>query len=373
MKRFFIIFLTSVLLSCTGNKAEMIGTEPVEMQFAELLTMNRGDGFWDVEIRNPWDTAAVLHRYILVEEGTDIDKSALPHADIVRIPLSNSVVCTSAHAFIINEMGAFSSIKGVCDARYMNNEKVQQGIKTRTIADLGTSETPDIEKIIDLSPDAILLSPYQNSGSYGRLGKLGIPLIECADYMETSALGRAEWIKLYGLLYGCKSLADSIFNDVVKNYDALAKQCAEGSEKKPTMFADMKTGATWYVAGNQTTAAHLYTDAGAEYVFNDLASAVTVPMNPETVFDRAQDADVWVIKYNQSNDLTYKQLAQDYPNNTRMKAFKEKNVYGCNGAHSLLFDETAFHPDWLLKEYVKIFHPAYLPDYNLRYFQRIEN
>lgn len=373
MKRILIFFLTITLLSCSKNRADFGTAEPIEMQFAELLTMSQGDGFWEVEIRNPWDTTGILHRYILIEHDSEISESTLPHGDIVRIPLTNSVVCTSPHAFIIEEMGGFPSIKGVCDARYMNNEQVQKGIKTGTIADLGSSEMPDIEKVIELNPDAILLSPYQNSGSYGRLGKLGIPLIECADYMETSALGRAEWIKFYGLLYGCKSLADSIFSNVTKNYDALVKQSAENNEKKPTMFADMKTGSTWYVAGNQTTAARLYTDAGAEYIFNDIASTGSVPMNPESVFDRAQDADIWIIKYNQPNDLTYKQLAQDYPNYTRMKSFKEKNVYGCNGAHSRLFDETAFHPDWLLKEYIKIFHPVYLPDYNLRYFQRIEN
>ena len=53
---------------------------------------------------------------------------------------------------------------------------------------------PDIERIIDLRADAILLSPFENSGGYGRLEQIGVPIIECADYMETSALGRAEWM-----------------------------------------------------------------------------------------------------------------------------------------------------------------------------------
>ena len=68
---------------------------------------------------------------------------------------------------------------------------------------------PDIERIIDLRADAILLSPFENSGGYGRLEQIGVPIIECADYMETSALGRAEWMKFYGLLYGKEHEADS--------------------------------------------------------------------------------------------------------------------------------------------------------------------
>ena len=62
--------------------------------------------------------------------------------------------------------------------------------------------SPDIEKVIDMHPDGILLSPYENSGGYGRIEKLNVPILECADYMETSALGRAEWVRFYGLLFG---------------------------------------------------------------------------------------------------------------------------------------------------------------------------
>ena len=69
---------------------------------------------------------------------------------------------------------------------------------------------PDMERIIDLHPDAILLSPFENSGGYGRIEKLDIPIIECADYMETSALGRAEWMRFYGLLFGVAPQADSL-------------------------------------------------------------------------------------------------------------------------------------------------------------------
>ena len=44
---------------------------------------------------------------------------------------------------------------------------------------------PDIERIMSLRPDALLLSPFENSGGYGKLSALQIPIIEAADYMET--------------------------------------------------------------------------------------------------------------------------------------------------------------------------------------------
>ena len=78
--------------------------------------------------------------------------------------------------------------------------------------------SPDIEKIIDLNADAVLLSPFENSGGYGRIESIGIPIIECADYMETSPLGRAEWMKFYGLLTGKEEETDSLFRKIEQQY-----------------------------------------------------------------------------------------------------------------------------------------------------------
>ena len=83
------------------------------------------------------------------------------------------------------------------------------------------------EKIIDLRPDAIMLSPFENSGGYGRVGKLGVPVIECADYMETSPLGRAEWLRFYGLLVGQEQRGDSLFAQIEKEYLALKDLAAQ--------------------------------------------------------------------------------------------------------------------------------------------------
>ena len=76
-----------------------------------------------------------------------------------------------------------------------------------------------------------MLSPYESSGGYGQLGKLGIPLIECADYMETSPLGRAEWMKFYGILIWKKALADSLFSAVKKEYRNVTRQAQKSSCK----------------------------------------------------------------------------------------------------------------------------------------------
>lgn len=97
-----------------------------------------------------------------------------------------------------------------------------------------------------------MLSPFENSGGYGRVGKLGVPVIECADYMETSPLGRAEWLRFYGLLVGQEQRGDSLFAQIEKEYLAL-KDLAAQATSRPTVLSDLKYGSAWYIAGGQST------------------------------------------------------------------------------------------------------------------------
>jgi iron complex transport system substrate-binding protein len=89
------------------------------------------------------------------------------------------------------------------------------------------------------------------------------------------------------------------------------------------------------------------------------------------VFDRAQQADIWMFKYNQAVDITSDQLAAEWGNYSKMKAFKQGNVYQCNLSLVPYYEETPFHPNILLKDYVKIFHPEVLKDYQLRYYKKL--
>ena len=116
--------------------------------------------------------------------------------------------------------------------------------------------------------------------------------------METSALGRAEWMRFYGLLFGQTQKADSLFAEVEKNYNELKALVAPLSYA-PSVISELKNGSAWYVPGGKSTSARIYADAGANYVFADDEHSGSVPLAFETVFDKGQNADFWLIKYNQ--------------------------------------------------------------------------
>lgn len=367
-----IVLLVLLLIACGGgSKTSSVHTDldVIPLKYAENLKLFKGEGYTEAQLRNPWDTTSLLCTYILVEKDQPLP-DPLPKGTLVRTPLSNALVYTGLHCQLIKELGALSSIGGICELPYIKVPEIIEGCQKGTIVNAGEGTNPDIEKIIDMHPDALMLSPYENSGGHGQVEKLKVPIIECAEYMETSALGSAEWIRFYGLLFHQSAKADSIFAAVEKNYHALTA-LAQSQTSKPKMICETKSGSAWYVPGGRSTTGRIYKDAGCEYPFDHYAHSGSVPLSFETVFDKAQDADIWLIKYNQPRDKSLEDLRNDYSPYTHFKAFQDKNVYGCNTAHRSYYEDFPFHPDLILKDLIKIFHPSLFPDYELKYFSKL--
>lgn len=369
----YIVTWVLLLSACGGgSKTSSLQAEgdTVRMKYSSLLQIVKHADYTVVTIRNPWDTLKVLHTYLLADREKPLPEH-LPEGTVVRTPLQKSVIYSSVHCSLWSELDELKGIGGVCGLEYIKLPQIQEGCRNGSIVNVGNSMNPDIERIIDLRPDAILLSPFENSGGYGRVGKLNIPIIECADYMETSALGRAEWMRLYGLLLGKEAQADSLFAGIEKEYLTLTQQVKSQNLKRPTVISEMKNSSAWYIPGGNSTMGHLYQDAGADYVFAYLSNSGSVPLAFETVFDRGGNADIWLIKYNQPQDKTYSELERDYAPYARFKAFQDRKVYGCNTNHVPFYEESPFHPELLLKDLIKIFHPELLPDYDLKYFSNL--
>ena len=374
MKKFYYLSIVSLVLllsACGGGSktSSAFEGEVLPLKYAENLTLIQGDGYTEARLRNPWDTTSILRTYILVDKDKEVPNH-LPEGTLVRTPLSKALVYTATHCNLIHELGAVKSIGGICEIQYIKVPEIVEGCANGTIVNAGEGTNPDIEKIIDLHPDALLLSPYENSGGHGQVEKLKIPIIECADYMETSALGSAEWIRFYGLLFGREALADSIFAEVEKNYNDL-KALATAQQARPRLMCEVKSGSAWYVSGGRSTTGKRYADAGADYIFASYPNAGGVPLSFETVFDKAQDADVWLMKYNHPKDKTYQSLQEDYAPYANFKAFKDKNIYHCNTAYRPYYEDFPFHPDRVLKDLIKIFHPSLLPEHELKYFSKL--
>ena len=337
------------------HEPDSIG-EPIALTHARNLTLSRHRDFVRADIRNPWDTTKTLHTYILVPDTAETPER-LPAGTIVRIPLKRGLVYSSVHNSLICELGAIDAIGGVCDPQYIYQQPLAARIAEGAVADCGNSMTPNLEKTIRLNPDAILLSPFENSGNYGKLGELGIPIIECADYMETTPLGRAEWMKFYGLLFGRQEEASAIFDTTATEYEELRQSVAARAEK-PRVLTDRIYGASWNVPAGHSTMGKFIEDAGGVNPFAYIDKSGSAPLSGEQVLHKAGDADIWLIRYSESQDMPLSRLEADNPIYPRIKAFGTGNVYGCNTSQRHYYEEIPFHPQWLLQDLIQIFHPS---------------
>ena len=370
---FLTLWVTVLLLSaCGGKNSTASGSaqgDTIPLHYSSNLSLIDYEDYIVAQLRNPWDTAKILHTYVLVDKDQPLPQE-LPQGTLVRTPLSKAVIYSSVHCSLLKDFGALNSIGGVCDLKYIKLPEIEEGCRNGTIADVGDGMNPNIEKIIDLHPDAILLSPFENSGGYGRVEKLNVPIIECADYMETSSLGRAEWMRFYGLLFGKKTEADAMFAAVERNYKDL-QELVKPISFAPSVMCDLKTSSTWYTPGGNSTIAKLYSDAGANYIFREDTHSGSLPYPFEVIFEKGQQTDFWLIRYNQPIDKTYKELEKEFAPYAGFRPFKERNIYGCNTNRVPFYEETPFHPDWLLKDLIKIFHPSLLEGYELRYYNKL--
>ncbi|RGW68041.1 ABC transporter substrate-binding protein [Segatella copri] len=436
MKKLYILLcgatVALLMAACQGGKtaaADAEAGDTLEMKYAKLLTIvKHGDGeeasdeaedvdyqYAEAIIVNPWKAGTMLHRYILIPKGEEGDKTVARLAlqrtsgmgcttDTVRTPVERSAVFIAPHCQLMYELGCQQAIRGVCDLNYINIPDVRKRAASagnassgnasaqNSIVDCGSSMAPDIERIIALKPEAILVSPFENSGGYGKLDKLHIPIIEAADYMESSPLGRAEWMKFYGMLFGraknisttaaveasmtaagkaseataveaseatlpasCELRADSLFAQIEKEYLDLKAEAGK-LPKGLSILTERKTGGVWYVPGGQSTIGILLKDANARYIFSDDKHSGSLPMSPEQILAKGSQVDVWAFKYFGGAPLSQAQLLQEYDGYKALAAFNRGNIYQVDTSTVPYFELTSFHPELLLREFIILAH-----------------
>lgn len=397
-----IIFGALVVLlvvACQGGKtASGEGGDTLQMKYAELLTIvKHNDGaYTEAIIENPWKKGTTLHKYILVPKGNEGDETVArlkddirenatlqmgSHCDIVRTPLESNVVFTAPHCQLMYELGCKNAITGVCDKDYINIPDIKERVKLsdgktstsdtdKVIIDCGSSMQPDMERIIALKPEGLLISPFENSGGYGKLDKLHIPIIETADYMETSPLGRAEWMKFYGLLFKSEERSDSLFSSIEKEYLALKAEAAKLPQGL-SILTERKMGSVWYVPGGKSTMGILLKDANAKYIFADDTHSGSLAYGPERILSKGTQIDVWAFKYFGGKALSKSDLLAEYEGYKALKTFNQNSIYQVDTSTQPYFELTSFHPEILLREFIILAHPKATQFGKLRFYQHL--
>ena len=342
------------------------------MRYAKNVSVFEKDYGYRVEVLCPWDTTLSLGSFAFVKDTTKAVDTNL--SGVLNVPVSSVVSFSATQWAVFMRLGEIDRVKGILEGRFVRDTTMLALLADHKVYDIGTEAAADIERMIQLEPDALLYSPYFD-GNQGGLKIIGAVLFPFADYLENTPLGRAEWIRVVGMLSGCEDKANAWFDDIERRYNALSGLCAN-VDHRPTVFSDLAFNGQWYVAGGRSYIAKLFADAGADYVWKDNPSTASVPMDAESILAKAQKADYWRVINSLPTPMTYATLAKDNPVYALFDAYKKHQIIVCDIMETGYFEQSQCEPDLLLADFIHFFHPELLTgewaDYQPKYYHLVE-
>lgn len=348
-----------------GPASDSVAREENLFRYAQNVTAVPTDYGYRMEVLNPWDPAQRLGRFALLREGTRNDQPLEEGLVPVALPVQSVISFSSTQWSIFLQMDEIDRVKGILEGRYVHDPRMQDLLAKGVVKDVGTESAKDIELMIQMHPDILMYSPYFD-GNQDPLRVTGAVLFPFADYLETTPLGRAEWIRVIGLLIGREQEADSCFDAIVQRYDHLKSLC-ENVESRPTVFSDLAFNGQWYIAGGQSYIARLFADAGADYIWKDNASTASFPLDAETILAKARHADFWRVANSSSLPMTYATLQKENAVYGLFDAWRNRHIIVCDIQETGYFETSQLEPDVLLEDFIHFFHPQLLNDFDPAY------
>lgn len=367
---FYKVILFVILFSFIGckkiekNETQTDVNTPNSIHYAKSLAIHKHEGYTVVTVSNPWPDAVKDFTYILKEKNGIVPDSLKKYTEI-SVPLQSIVVTSTTNIPFLEMLGVEKSLVGFPHTDYISSEKTRALIDAGSVKNVGQNEKLNIEQLIELSPELIVTFGIDNNNpSIENLQKSGLKVLIQADWMEQSPLGKAEWLKLYGALFGKEKEADVLFENIVKEYN---NALALVADKKPTssvlygsMYQDQ-----WFVAKGNSWVAQFMKDAKADYLWKDLEGTGSLGLSFENILDKAKTANFWIAT---GSFKSLSELEKANPHYSQFDAFTNKTIYTFEGkmgatGGTIFYELSPSRPDLVLKDYIKIFHPELLSDY----------
>lgn len=374
----YILFILLAFPGCKQNThSEQAPEAPegqtVPVKYASGFSITDHGGYFLLTVTDPWPNADRSYRYILAEDNAEVpDNINFDHR--IEVPVQRIVVTSTTHIPSLELLEEEQTLVGFPGLDYISSVGTRKRIENDQVKELGRNEALNTESVLSLEPDALVAFSMDGSNkSLRTLEKSGIPIVFNADWIENSPLGKAEWVKFFGVLYGKLDVAVAFFEKVEQDY-LEARELAKHAENQPTVFGGAMYKDQWYLPAGNSWQAIFLEDSNSQYLFADTEGSGSLSLSFEAVLAKAGQADFWI---GPAQFTSYRELQSASPHYTQFEAFQQRNVYtfssekGATGG--VLFYELAPNrPDLVLKDLISILHPELLPDYQTTFYKPLE-
>lgn len=384
---FFSLFLGFSLLSCSGGTRESKATAaivsdssdfsfPVTLHYATGLELFNYPDYKEVFIFAP-DSRDTLARYILYPKGNSTPKVAeRPHVStqFVPIPIERIACLSTTHIGALPLLGMEDKLVACSNILNIYNPYQRKRVEQGLIHQIGKGMSKNDEQIAAVGAEALLQGYQQSSEKDEDLIAAGTHVLLYNEWKENNPLGRAEWMKLTGILLGANRKADEAFQKIEKDYLAVKELVSSVSDTVQIMYGQDYKG-VWYLPGELSYVTALFNDAKVKFDVTP-GKVSGAPYSFERIFTKHRHAKMWICMMVGK----IKTLDEFLALNERYRHFdaaqtglvyvdrKRCNEYGGND----FWESGLCRPDLLLKDIIKICHPELLPDYETTYWYKLD-
>lgn len=373
-KTLVILFLI-VSFSCKeklNTEESLIRTSNIK--YAKGFDIVSENGNKKLIIKNPYKNSKKVFSYILYKKSAikSINKSINVK---IEVPIQELVVTSTTHIPMIELLNEELSIIGFPNTKYISSKKTRKLIDQGKIIDIGKENSLNTEILLDIEPQLVIGYGVSNADkTLVTVQKAGIPVIYNGDWLEETPLGKAEWIKFFGVLFDKEKQADSIFKKIESNY-LEAKNIALKSNKKLTVLSGaIMSKDIWNLPAGNSFVSKFLKDANLDYLWRKTKGNGSLSLSFESVFEKGINADFWIAPgYFTSKN----QLLKSNKLYAKFKSFINNNIYTSSNRKGetggvLYYELATTRPDLVLKDIIKITNPKLLPDYKTTFFEKMK-
>lgn len=376
LKNLSLVLLLSLAFTGCHNKSSKLNdfNQPVYIpEYATGFDIKGADGKESVliTVTNPWQGADSVTTWLFIaRNGEDVPEGYT--GQVLEGEAKHIVAMSSTHIAMLDAIGEVGRITGVSGLDYISNPDIQA--RRDSIGDVGYEGNINYELLLSLDPDLVLLYGVNGANSMeSKLKELGIPFMYVGDYLEESPLGKAEWMVVLSEVVGKRENGKKTFATIPVHYNALKKKVAENAKNSPTVMLNIPYGDSWFMPSTESYAIRLISDAGGDYIYKKNTGNASKPVDLEEAYLLASDADMWL---NVGMLNTLDELKASCPKFVDTRCFKTGNVYNNNARVNSsggndYFESAVVHPELVLRDLVKIFHPE-LVEEDFVYYKKLK-
>jgi len=329
--RFSLVVFLVILASCSNHVKQSQQTKSSEVnicRYSKYLGVIKTKNGYLIRIQHPDRKNQRFHLNI-------------------SSPAKNVAVLSATHIGMLSALNEEKRIAAITDIRYVYSPKVLKRFQQKQIIALQNEQSMSVDQLLRSKSEYVIYSAFSGSFSQEkRLEKLGIHCIPNFDWREQTALGRAEWILLFGVLSGKVSEAIQLFRTIELAYNRSKNSNIVSSK----MISGNVTGDFWYAPAGESFMADIFRNTGLNYVYHQTKGTGSVAYSREKIMKDGSNVKIWL----NPGFSTKKEIICVHPKAKYLPFFKDSKIFCYTHNSNKYWELSTLRPDWLLEDLAQI-------------------